>query len=56
MKRDKFCKLKIRCNGKKLQFADMEPDHINPHSRGGKTLVSNGQASCVECNRSKGAG
>ncbi len=55
-RRDKFCKLKIRCNGKKLQFADMEADHINPHSRGGKTLVSNGQASCVECNRSKGAG
>jgi 5-methylcytosine-specific restriction endonuclease McrA len=33
----------------------MDVDHIIPHSKGGKTIVSNGRVSCSECNRSKGA-
>jgi len=55
-RRDKKCKLKIKCDGKALQFGDMDADHITPYSKGGKTIVSNGRASCPECNRSRGAG
>ena len=55
-RRDKTCQIKIKCDGKKLQFSDMDADHIIPHSKGGKTIVSNGRASCPECNRSRGAG
>lgn len=54
-RRDKLCQLKIKCEGKTLQFNDMDADHIIPYSKGGKTIISNGQASCPECNRSKGA-
>ncbi len=32
-----------------------EADHRIPHSKGGHTHVSNGQAVCRQCNRSKGA-
>jgi Protein of unknown function DUF262/HNH endonuclease len=31
-----------------------EVDHVIPYSRGGKTLLSNAQLTCVPCNRSKG--
>ena len=55
-RRDKTCQIMIKCDGKKLQFSDMDADHIIPHSKGGKTIVSNGRASCPECNRSRGAG
>ena len=55
-RRDKTCQLKIKCDGKILQFGDMDADHITPYSKGGKTIVSNGRASCPECNRSRGAG
>jgi hypothetical protein len=55
-RRDMTCKIKIKCDGKKLKFSDMDADHIIPHSKGGKTIVSNGRASCPECNRSRGAG
>jgi 5-methylcytosine-specific restriction endonuclease McrA len=30
-------------------------DHVQPHSRGGATSLSNGQALCARCNRLKGA-
>ncbi len=52
---NKVCQIKKKCEGKYLQFADMDVDHIIPHSKGGKTIVSNGRVSCPECNRSKGA-
>jgi integrase len=52
---NKVCEIKKKCEGKYLQFADMDVDHIIPHSKGGKTIVSNGRVSCSECNRSKGA-
>lgn len=29
-------------------------DHVQPHSRGGATLLSNGQALCPPCNLRKG--
>lgn len=35
---------------------DWESDHIIPHSKGGTTIVENGQALCKRCNREKGAG
>ena len=39
--------------------AELEPgwhaDHVQPHSRDGKTDVINGQALCPPCNRKKGA-
>lgn len=39
--------------------AELEPgwhaDHVEPHSRGGRTDVINGQALCPQCNLKKGA-
>ncbi|WP_200809848.1 HNH endonuclease [Demequina sp. NBRC 110054] len=32
----------------------VEADHVFPHSKGGPTVISNGQALCMRCNRSKG--
>ena len=52
---DQICQIKLKCNGIRLSFSDMDADHIIPHVKGGKTLVSNGRTSCVACNRSKGA-
>jgi len=55
--RDKqICQLKIKCSGKKLSWGNWHADHINPYSRGGKTIVENGRVSCAECNLSRGAG
>lgn len=33
---------------------NFEGDHILPFSKGGKTLLPNGQALCLDCNRKKG--
>ncbi len=45
-----------RCSG---CGAELEPgwhaDHVDPHSRGGPTDVTNGQALCPKCNEKKGA-
>ncbi len=38
---------------KDIDWDNYEADHIEPHSKGGKTIVSNGQATCIACNRSK---
>ena len=40
---------------KRIKFPEMEADHIKPHSRGGKTTITNGQTLCKQCNASKGA-
>jgi len=52
---NQICQIKLKCNGVKLSFSDMEADHTIPHVKGGETTVSNGKTSCVACNRSKGA-
>jgi Protein of unknown function DUF262/HNH endonuclease len=49
-----FCQLKIKCDGEKLTWDNWHCDHRIPHSKGGKTVVENGLASCVSCNTSKG--
>ena len=33
---------------------NFEGDHIHSYSKGGKTLLPNGQALCLPCNRKKG--
>ena len=48
------CQVKITCTGKQLNRDDWQADHIIPVSKNGKTDVSNGQASCPECNQAKG--
>jgi len=40
--------------GKRLRNI-FHADHIHPFSKGGKTILRNGQALCKECNLSKGA-
>lgn len=50
-----ICQLKIKCNGKKCDWDNWHADHIIPWSKGGKTIVSNGQVACPECNLAKGA-
>ena len=49
------CRLKIKCDGAKLEWDNWHCDHITPWSKGGKTIVENGQVSCPACNLSKGA-
>ena len=34
---------------------DFHADHVKPHSKGGSTIVDNGQALCPTCNLKKGA-
>ena len=48
---DKTCAL---CGNVVGSFDEYEPDHINPHSKGGKTVISNGQITHRLCNREKG--
>ncbi len=40
--------------GCSVEFKDMHADHIEPHSKGGKTSIENGQTLCALCNQSKG--
>lgn len=48
------CQLKIACAGSKLSWGEWHADHIVPYSKGGKTIVANGQAACPACNLAKG--
>ena len=53
-RRDKgSCQIKTHCDGEKLVWSGWHADHIIPHSKGGKTTVSNGQVSCPNCNSAK---
>lgn len=40
------------CN-KKLTFSNFHADHVKPHSKGGKTILSNAQVLCAEHNIKK---
>jgi hypothetical protein len=40
--------------GREVDFGNFHADHIDPHSLGGKTKVSNGQILCSDCNLAKG--
>jgi len=54
-RRDKGeCQLKIseKCPGK-VSFENGVVDHIIPHSKGGMTIIENGQWSCIPCNLKK---
>ena len=48
---DKICGI---CNKEVKEFKDYDLDHITPHSKGGKTNLSNAQVTHSSCNRSKG--
>ena len=49
------CQLKLKCEGlERLAWDSWHGDHIVPYSKGGKTIVSNGQVGCVSCNTAKG--
>ncbi len=41
------------CNKEFTNFNEVEFDHIQPYSKGGKTQVENTQMLCKNCNRSK---
>lgn len=40
--------------GCSLRWSNFHADHIVPYSKGGKTILSNGQALCIKCNLGKG--
>lgn len=48
---------KKKCSmcGDPLDWTNFQVDHLKPHSRGGKTELSNAALACVRCNASKGA-
>jgi hypothetical protein len=49
------CQLKLRCDGVKVGWDHWHADHKIPHSRGGKSVVANGQVACPDCNFAKGS-
>lgn len=51
-----ICQIASHCDGEKLGWGDWHADHIVPHVKGGKTVVSNGQIACPACNQAKGGG
>ena len=51
-----YCQIAVHCGGEKLGWGEWHADHIIPHTKGGKTTVSNGQIACRICNQSKGGG
>jgi hypothetical protein len=57
-RREIFKKDKGKCTNcqTKLSKTNFHADHIQPHSKGGKTEVANGRALCSGCNRSLGNG
>jgi hypothetical protein len=50
-----LCQVRMRCDGAKLRWDNWHCDHRVAWSNGGQTTVENGQASCPECNLSKGS-
>ena len=53
-RRDKgICQVRLRCSGVKCDWDNWHADHIIPWSKGGKTIVLNGQVACLACNAAK---
>ena len=50
-----LCQVKVKCSGVKCEWDAWEADHIKAWSKGGKTIVVNGQVACLGCNSAKGA-
>jgi uncharacterized protein DUF262/HNH endonuclease len=48
------CQVKLKCAGVKCEWDAWEADHRVAWSKGGKTIVSNGQVACLACNSAKG--
>ncbi len=46
---------KCQSCGKECDENEFHADHIEPHAKGGKTKIANGQVLCPECNQKKGA-
>lgn len=47
------CQIRTHCSSEKLTWGEWHADHIIPHSKGGKTVVANGQVACSRCNLAK---
>lgn len=56
-KREVYEQQKGECKlcGDYFEIEDMEADHIDPWSKGGKTTIDNCQMLCLHCNRTKGS-
>ena len=48
------CQAAMKCQSQKLAWNNWHCDHIEAWSKGGKTTVENGQATCPACNLAKG--
>lgn len=48
-KQDRKC---AKC-GKEISFSEAQADHITPFAKGGRTIASNCQVLCADCNRRK---
>lgn len=49
------CQVRLKCEGVRVEWDDWHCDHRVPWSRGGPTVVDNGQVACPACNLAKGA-
>lgn len=49
------CKVRIKCDGVRVEWDDWHCDHKVAWSKGGATTVENGQVACPACNLAKGA-
>jgi len=47
------CQVKLKCDGARVVWDDWHCDHKTPWSKGGKTIVENGQVACPPCNLAK---
>lgn len=51
---EKRCQIRTHCDGTEtLSWDNWHADHIVPHSKGGQTVVQNGQVACSACNQHK---
>jgi hypothetical protein len=50
-----ICQLRLQCDGAKVNWHGWHADHKIPHSKGGRSIVANGQVACPQCNLAKRA-